>query len=34
MFIDKFLNFINQHYKHIFNFFTSLEHRLYLTYYF
>ena len=34
MFIDKFLNFINQDDKDIFNFFTSLENRLYLTYYF
>ncbi len=31
MFIDKFLNFINQDDKDIFNFFTSLENRLYLT---
>ena len=34
MFIDKFLNFINQDDKDIFNFFTSLENRLFLTYYF
>ena len=34
MFIDKFLNFINQDDKDIFNFFNSLENRLYLTYYF
>ena len=34
MFIDKFLDFINQDDKDIFNFFTSLENRLYLTYYF
>lgn len=34
MFVDRFLNYINQDDKEILNFFTSLENRLYLTYYF